>query len=156
MNTALALPARSGPRPSTNPTTPHIQRDQWAPAPLAAELWQRMIRLPGVTTGRSGVSAPSSRALHLDQRLAKGPREAFMVGTEFAHLHGDGSGSLHLALPRDVAQHAIERGWAEPHPVVAMGLGPPTLVMLYGPRDSGELDVVWGLVETSHGFATGG
>jgi Family of unknown function (DUF5519) len=155
MSTALALPARSGPRPRTNPTTPHIQLDEHAPAHLTDELWQRMTRLPGVTTGRSGISAPSSRALHLDPKLAHGPREAFMVGTEFAHLHRDGSGSLHLALPRDVAQHAIERAWAEPHPVVAMGLGPPTLVMLYGPRDQAELEVIWGLVEVSHGFATG-
>jgi Family of unknown function (DUF5519) len=155
MSTAIALPERPGPRPRTNPTTPHIQRDQWAPRHHVDELWRRMTRLPGVTTGRSGISAPSSRALHLDPPLAKGPREAFMVGTEFAHLHGDGSGSLHLALPREIARHAVEQGWAEPHPVVAMGLGPSTLVMLYGPRDTGELEVVWGLVETSHRFATG-
>ncbi|MGW1028259.1 luciferase domain-containing protein [Streptomyces sp. NPDC002577] len=149
------LPERSGHRPRTTPATPHIQLDQYAPPALQQELWRLMTGLPGVTSGRSGISLPHTRALHLDPGLALGPADAFMVGTEFAHLHGDGSGSLHVALPSARAAEAIRTGWAEEHPVVAMGLGPETWVMLYGPQDDGELAVVWQLVQESHAFACG-
>jgi hypothetical protein len=104
---------------------------------------------------RSGISLPQTRALHLDPRLARGPREAFMAGTEFAHLHGDGSGSLHLALPPARAADAIGKGWAELRcPAVAMGIAPATLVMVYGPRDDNELAVVWQLLEESYAYAS--
>ncbi|MFD4637374.1 luciferase family protein [Lentzea sp. NPDC058436] len=153
---AETVPARSGPAPATTPRTPHVQLDQFAPAEIQAELWSRMAALEGVTTGPSGISFPSSRALHLDEDAATGPEDAFLVGTEFAHLHGDGSGSLHLALPLDVAHEVIAAGWAEQHPVVALGLAHPTLVMLFGPRDADELGLVWGLVRTSHAYARTG
>ncbi|MFI7129514.1 luciferase family protein [Nonomuraea sp. NPDC050153] len=151
----MKIPQRLGPRPRTTPATPHIQLDQPAPQPLQDELWRMMTGLPGVRAGRSGVSDPRSRALHLDPALATGPRMAFMVGTEFAHLHGDGSGSLHLALPPQRAAEATAAGWAEPHPVVALGMGYETWVMVYGPKDDAEFAVVWGLVQESYHFACG-
>lgn len=64
--------------------------------------------------------------------LARGPRDAYLTGTEFVHLHGDGSGSLHVALPRARGTEAIAQGWGETHPAARMGIAPPTLVMLYG------------------------
>jgi Family of unknown function (DUF5519) len=147
---------RAGSRPRTTPATPHMQLDQQAPPALQDVLWRRMTGLEGVRSGPSGISLPQTRAIHLDPRLATGPREAFLIGTEFAHLHGDGSGSLHLTLPSHRAAEAIRLGWAEQHPVVAMGMGPDTLIMLYGPRDDTELTVVWQLVRESHTFARGG
>lgn len=72
-----------------------------------------------------------------------------------AHLHGDGSGSLHVALPREVVTDAIDKGWAEMHPAVRMFGLPSTLVMLYGPRDQGELETLWRLVQTSYEYARG-
>jgi len=108
-----------------------------------------------VRTGRSGISLPESRALHLDAGLAHGPAEAFMVGTEFGHLHGEADGSLHLMLPEAVAAEAIEKGWAELHPLARRGTAPPTLVMVYGPRNELELETVWRLIEASHRFARG-
>jgi phospholipase/carboxylesterase len=58
-------------------------------------------------------------------------------------------------LPLSIASDAIDKGWAELHPVARRGAGPPTLVMLYGPRDEAELEVVWRLVQTSYAFARG-
>ncbi|MFC6355404.1 luciferase domain-containing protein [Luethyella okanaganae] len=113
-----------------------------------------MIALEGVREGKSGVSAPSSLALYLRRDLATGPSNAFFVGTEFAHLHGDGSGSLHLSLPLNLVEEVFTAGWGEQHPVVKLG-GPPNWVMLFGPRDRAELDVVWGLVHASYVFARG-
>jgi hypothetical protein len=133
---------------------PHQQLDQIAPLSLQEELWNRMKELEGVRTGRSGVSLPESRALHLDQNLAAGPPEAFLVGTEFAHLHGPSDGSLHLALPEVEAAEAIEKGWGELHPVAQL-IGRPTMLMLYGPRNDSELETVRRLVQLSYAFARG-
>jgi hypothetical protein len=49
---------------------------------------------------------------------------------------------------------ALEAGWAEPHPL-AGGFTPSGTVMVYGPRNAEELEVVWNLVQQSHRFATG-
>ena len=155
MSTTVSLPQRSGERPKTGPAMPHQQLDQIAPVELQEELWRRMTGLEDVSTGRSGVSLPETRALHLDPRRASGPPEAYLVGTEFAHLHGDFDGSLHAALPRAVADEAIEKGWAELHPLAREGVLPPTLVMLYGPREEEELETIWQLVEASYAFACG-
>ncbi len=154
-DTTAPLPRRAGDQPSTAQVMPHQQLDQTAPEALQEELWRRMTTLESVRAGRSGVSLPESRALHLDPKLAHGPASAFLVGTEFAHLHGARDGSLHLMLPPALATEAIEQGWAEPHPLARTGQAPPTLVMLYGPRDEAELETVWGLIEASYAFARG-
>lgn len=151
----LDLPGRSGPRPRTGPALPHQQLDQTAPALLQEQLWRRMAALDGVRAGRSGVSLPQTRALHLDPELALGPADAFMADVEFAHLHGTSDGSLHVALPPDVAARAIARGWAELHPLARRGMIPATHVMIYGPRDEAELEAVWQLVEISYAYARG-
>lgn len=154
-NKSLDLPTRAGERPTTGPEIPHQQLDQTAPAALQEELWTRMSALEGVWTGRSGISLPDTRALHLDPALALGPPEAFMVGLEFAHLHGPSDGSLHAILPHDVASQAIQTGWAELHPLARRRALPAAIVMIYGPRDTAELETVWRLVEASYTFARG-
>lgn len=155
MTETAVLPRRAGERPSTRLAMPHQQLDQTAPVSLQEELWGRMTGLEGVRAGRSGVSLPQTRALHLDPALALGPTDAFMVGTEFAHLHGAFDGSLHLTLPGAVAEETIEKGWAELHPLARQGVAPRSLVMVYGPRDEDELETVWKLIEASYAFARG-
>jgi phospholipase/carboxylesterase len=63
------------------------------------------------------------------------------VGGEFAHLHPHSDGSLHLTLPRDLAEEVVAKGWGEPHVVVGWAT-----LMVYGPRDPAELKVVWSIV----------
>ncbi|MGW2560882.1 luciferase domain-containing protein [Streptomyces sp. NPDC001514] len=154
MATQLVLPERPGERPSTGRVV-HSQLDQNGPVEFHRELWRRMQALDGVMVGRSHVSLPQSRALHLDPARATGPDTAYLSGTEFAHLHAADDGSLHVMLPPADAAEAIAKGWAEHHPMVHRGFLPPTAVMLYGPRDDEELGVVWGLIELSHAFASG-
>jgi phospholipase/carboxylesterase len=101
------------------------------------------------------VSVPGARAAVLRADEAGGPPEAFMVGREFAHLHPHPDSSLHLNLPADRAAEAIAAGWAEHHYLVAGGQLPPTVVMVFAPRDADELEVVWTLVQDSHRFASG-
>jgi phospholipase/carboxylesterase len=55
-----------------------------------------------------------------------------------------------------LAEAAERAGWAEPHFLVRTGQAPPTVVLLYAPRDEAEGDVILRLVRTSYEFATTG
>jgi hypothetical protein len=155
----VSLPRRQGPRPRTTATNPHTQLDQ-QPAAADAErlrtaLASLVFALPDVQERPSAVSVPGARALWLADAAARGPRDAFLIGTEFAHLHPAPDWSLHVALPPPLAQEAIDTGWAEVHPVARLGFIPTNVVMIYAPRDDGEVQIVAGLVRTAHAFARG-
>ena len=147
------LPTRAGPRPRTLPRPPHSQLSDNAPVEMQRAVAAFMFSLPGVRDCPSRISVPGARAMCIDPARCTGPRGAFMVGHEFAHLHPPDDGSLHVCLPADLARRAIAAGWAEVHPVASM-MGSDTLVMLYGPRDAQELAVVTSLIQASLDFAT--
>jgi phospholipase/carboxylesterase len=149
------LPERIGGPPRTNPAMPHTQVSENAPSPLQEALFERISALPGVAVGPSHVSVPGARGFHLDAEHAKGATEAFMVGTEFAHLHPAYDGSLHVKLPEAMARQVIEHGWGEFHPMVSQGAIPPTTLMVFGPRDDSEVDTVFAIVRASYDAATG-
>lgn len=149
------LPRRNGPRPRTTPTNPHTQLEQNPDPALVDELARRVFALPGVEERPSAISVPGARALWMGEEIPAGPREAFMIGREFAHIHPMPDGSLHAALPPEVAEEAIEKGWAEQHPVARMGYIPRNVVMIYAPRDQEEIEIVAGLVAESHRYAGG-
>ena len=153
---ANPLPERRGSRPRTTSTNPHVQLEQNAAAEHWAELVQRAFMLPDVEERPSLVSVPGARALWLRDGVPAGPRDAFMVGREFAHIHPLPEGSMHVALPPELARVAVEKGWAEPHPVARMGYIPETIVMIYGPRDAEEVEVGWMLLRASYAYALGG
>ena len=153
---ALELSPRSGPPPRTTPTNPHMQLDQQAASPaLRDELAARVFALPGVVERPSMISVPGARALWLEETLAAGPPEAFLVEREFGHLHPAPDESLHLMLPEELAARVSGTGRGEPHPAARMGLIPPTAMMVYAPRDEDELETVARLVEASYRFARG-
>jgi hypothetical protein len=150
----LQLPRRTGGRPRTTPANPHTQLDQQPTDPrLPAELARRVFALPGVVEQPSRISVAGARALTLAPGEPLGPPEAFMIGSEFAHMHPAPDHSLHAMLPPEIVAAVLDAGWGEPHPVARMGLLPATAVMLYAPRDEAELGVVECLVRTSHAFA---
>lgn len=148
-----SVPPRDGDRPTTSTPSvdrpfPHQQLDQNAPASMQEALFQRVTDLPGITVGPSLVSLPEARAFHLEPELAQGPPSAFQRRTEFAHIHGVDDGSLHLTLPPDLYDRVLETGWGEPHPISGT-------MMLFGPRNDDELEVVWEIVHASYRYATG-
>jgi phospholipase/carboxylesterase len=144
--------ARSGPRPRTTSTNPHTQLDQNAPVALQERLFSGARDLPGVAVGPSHVSVPGARAFHLPG--CRNPADAgFMVEREFAHLHPPDDGSLHMSLPPDIVKAVIDNGWAEYHPLAGKYGLPANIVMVYGPRDEAELEIVGDLVRASHGHA---
>ena len=82
-----ALPQRSGPRPRTTPTNPHTQLEQNPDTSIVEEVARRIFYLPSVEERPSAISVPGARALWLREEVPAGPREAFMIGREFAHVH---------------------------------------------------------------------
>ncbi|MBV8996066.1 MAG: phospholipase [Pseudonocardiales bacterium] len=150
------LPERCGEPPEVSVTTPQQQQSQNAPAELQEALFDRIVQLDGVATAPSAVSVPGARAFILGCGSARGPREAFIVPDfgEFAHLHPGYDGSLHLALPVSLAHDALAKGWAVAHPLAGLRLA-PGMVMIFGPRDAAELDIVTAIVRASHAYAAG-
>ena len=101
------------------------------------------------------MAASGALALCLADEYAKGPREAFIDGPEFCHLHAAPEGSIHLTLPQRLGEQAIEMGWAEQHPVVGTGSITDCLLLVYAPRDDTELETVVNLIAMSRSFAQG-
>ena len=143
---------RAGPRPRTTQTNPHTQLDQNAPLPLQEKVFALARLLPGVVVGASHVSVPGTRAFHLPS-CSHPADDGFMLEREFAHLHPSSDGSLHMSLPPRIVETVIANGWAEYHPLAGKHGLPKNIVMVYGPRDEAELEIVGALVRASHGGA---
>jgi hypothetical protein len=150
-----ALPLRRGSVPRTTQQNPQQQLEQIPDRANYAAFRQMVEAWPGV------IKAPSVRAphgtigLYLDPREAKGPREAFLLDTEFAHLHPLPDGSLHMVLPPDVHAAAIAAGWGLPHPMAGMPTVSLQTILIFAPRDAVERDVVAGLIRAAERFARG-
>ncbi|KZT53145.1 hypothetical protein CALCODRAFT_501422 [Calocera cornea HHB12733] len=154
------VPVRRGPRASILVQgLPHRQIPQLLDEELEKELKARFDTFGAshsLTSGESHIE-PNALALflpHTPPSLSQHPelqippsRKASSY--EFAHIHG-GESSMHLFLaPLDAAE-AIEKGWAVRFPL-AGGLGEwgraQGRVLVYAPRDRGEVGVVMRLVE---------
>jgi phospholipase/carboxylesterase len=148
------LPERPGAFPATSTNTPQEQLTQQSPPALQEELFDRLAKLDGVGTRDSAISVPGARAFVV--RKPGGPAEAFLVPQvgEFAHLHPSYDGSLHLALPPSRAADLLAKRWGVAHPLAGLRVT-PGMVMVFGPRDGDELEVVASIVATSHAWATG-
>jgi len=127
------LPRRRGPRPITTPSNPHTQIDQQpADDRPRQRLKARLADLEVVWT-ESMISVPGAEALTLRLDATLGNPDAFMMGSEFAHLHPAPDQSLHMVLPTEAARVAIEAGWAEQHPMARLGVDSSGAVMVYAP-----------------------
>jgi phospholipase/carboxylesterase len=135
-------------------TTPQQQEAQNAPSALQEEVFARVGALPDVVTAPSRISVPGARAFTVPPALAAGPQEAFLVPSvgEFAHIHPEYDGSLHLSLPVPLAHDALRKGWAVAHPLAGIQLT-SGMVMIFGPRDEAEIETVVGIVAASHSYA---
>jgi hypothetical protein len=151
MENQTALPPRKGPRPRTTPCAPHSQIDQ-IPADMRA-LCQQLIEavsdLDHVDRGGSRRAPPGTVGLYMKPDHACASERCFLLGHEFAHVHLEDDGSLHLILPEPLRTEAIEAGWAEPHPMAGLPTVSLDTVMLYAPRDAEEVATIAGLVRSS-------
>lgn len=154
MTTDTHLVPRRGPRPRTTDELPHSQLDQQpADSRHVDIILAEALTWPAVIGQPSAISVEGARALALVDGITGGPAEASMIGLEFCHVHAQGDFSLHATLPVPLAEAAERAGWAEPHYLVQTGQVPPTVVILYAPRDEGEREVILGLVRASYEFA---
>ncbi|MEM8541802.1 MAG: hypothetical protein AAGF25_12680 [Pseudomonadota bacterium] len=151
----LKLARRAGQPPETTSSLPHSQVTQHGPDDIIQELHAWCFALPLVANEHSQISVPGSRALVLHEGTECN-HEAFMVGREFAHIHPHpDNGSMHVKLSAEDAQSVVEAGWGEDHYLVTQGHYPPGLIMVFSPRNEGELDIVKQIVARSYAFATG-
>ncbi len=152
----ISLPQRRGEPPKTHYGLPHEQLSQNPSPEMHAQLLGQAFGFEFVERRPSIISVPGAEALWLTDEGGNSCAEAFMRGNEFAHVHPPYDGSMHMMLPEDCVRELLERGWGEHHPLVPEGKMAPTGVMVFGPRDQGELGVVMGLIEESYKFARGG
>jgi len=148
------LPQRAGNRPEVSWTIPQQQESQNAPAHLQERLFDELRTLAGVEVGPSRISVPGARGLTLSE--GSPDPQAWLVPQvgEFAHLHPEHDGSMHLVLPPDLAADLVTKGWGRPHMWAGSRLS-PGFVLVFGPRDDDELATVLGIVAASHAYATG-
>jgi phospholipase/carboxylesterase len=149
------LPVRAGRPPDVTAAIPQHQETQNAPAELQERLWSRLAALPDVKTGPTKVGVEGTRALLVDRTAAAGPDAAFILPDdgEFAHQHPDPDGSLHVVLPDAQAYDAVSKGWALAHPLAGVRLS-AGMVLVYGPRDPAEVEIVAAIAAASHRYAT--
>ena len=130
-----------------------MQLDQNPSPEMHAKLVKRLFALPSIVEGPSAISVPGARALVVEPNRPVGPPDAFLIDRELAHIHPVRDGSLHIAMPPDLVEEAMESGWAEVHPVALRGMIPMNMLMVYGPRTDDELETVMKLVEASRARA---
>jgi phospholipase/carboxylesterase len=118
-------------------------------------------KLTGITVASTTSSLQGSFGWFLDTRLGRtGPPRAGntnnTLGIEFGHSHNQQDGSVHLFLPATWSEIVLEKGWGDLHANTASIAGEDSsYILIFGPRDRGELDVVWLIVQCSYAFATG-
>ena len=110
-----------------------------------------------MSTAPAKVGVPGTRALLLDRATASAGDEAFVLPAdgEFAHQHPEPDGSLHLVLPAELGYDALAKGWAIAHPLAGVRLA-TGLVLVPGPRDDAELEIVAAIAAAAHRFASDG
>lgn len=150
-------PFREGPPPETPGGIPHQQYNQNAPVAMQKALRAAAATLPGMRFEPTPFSLSGSVGWRLEKRLARGPAGAFIrQSLEFGHQHVPADGSMHMLLPLQFAAAALEKGWGVIHPLTDSISGEQSeYVMIFGPRDEGELRTVWIIAQISYYQARG-
>jgi len=149
------LSPRAGLAPQTTPCAPHEQVSQNPDAATHRSFKERAFDFPFVERRHSMISVPGAEALCLHHDHAHGCTEAFMIRNEFAHVHPAYDGSMHLMLPIECTHELFAKGWGEPHPMAASGMIPKNAVMVFAPRNEGEIATALKILATSYDFACG-
>lgn len=133
-----------------------MQLDQQPAAPYSKALVEMAQGLPGVVLAWSRRAPENTVGLFLHPAHAKGPADAFMLDTEFAHVHPAPDFSLHLTLPEPLRSEALTAGWVEAHPLAGYPTVSALIVLLFAPRDEDELAIAKHLIKASWAYASDG
>ena len=134
------IPTRNGKRPSTICGPLHIQCSGSGDTQYVRGLVTEVLTWPHVESTPPVVTSPDLISIHLRQARAAIPSSAATIVKEFAKVYVEAP-AIYLTLPLVTAHWAILRGWAEPHYLASNGMMPAGTVLLYTPRDEGELEV---------------
>ncbi|KAI6087253.1 hypothetical protein F4821DRAFT_116417 [Hypoxylon rubiginosum] len=159
------LPTPLSPRPGPRPEVPTFvgpqrQTTQQATPPTRAAQEAFLHAFSAANPSRivvrpSNLEGPLFNSLWLVDDGVPVRDEIKRLHREFAHPHGEGS--THLVLSLSDAKAAIEMGWAERHRMSGVGgLMPWGFVLIYAPRDEGEMEVWKRFVLASARYALGG
>lgn len=167
-----ALPPRRGARAQVGGVAPHRQLSQHPPEPLRAKIRSLFAsaaaRNPDVVEMKLSLYERHNHALFVKSALLEDadarktlPQTPIISRGEIGHPHPDLS--IHLYLSPADARVLIEKGWAERHrlsvPRTSIFAGryhvADTFLMVYGPRDEGEMAVLQTILLNSIRFMTG-
>lgn len=147
---ARSLPERAGDRPQTTDCAPHSQvnqlPDQFVSRTLSEFMIETIAAFADVQTAPSRRAPPGTVGFYLDTAWATGDERCFLLSNEIAHVHISDDGGLHAILAEPLRSEAIEKGWAEPHPLAGQPTVSPDTVMIYAPRDGAEAEIIVDLV----------
>lgn len=156
-NALNEAPFREGAAPDTPDGIPHQQLNQNAPITMQEVLRASASALPGIQFEPTPFSLLGSVGWRLDESSAQGPAEAFIrESLEFVHQHVPADGSMHMLLPLEFSGTALEKGWGVIHPFNDSISGENSeYVMIFGPRNEGELKTIWIIAQISYYQARG-
>jgi len=150
------LPERSGPRPTIAGIAPQRQLDQ----PGCSKMYQVLRASLQKVAEKYTESLCIGTSCFEKKGLALFALEAINATCrgEICHVHHSDR-SMHMNLHPDDAKVVLEKGWGERHPLARGGwLGryvPREFIMVYAPRDLGELDVVCRIIEAAGFWVSG-
>jgi hypothetical protein len=148
------LPPRKGKRPQTIRGPLHIQCNGYGDPKYVNQLVEQVLTWPHVESSPPPVSPPDTIRVRLAEMVATDEPSAFLSAREFGRVLL-GAPTIYLTLPLVCAHWAIVHGWAEPHYLASFDLMPAGAVVVYTPRDEGELGVCYSLFSQSYRFACG-
>ena len=151
------LRPRLGPRPEVRGIAPHRQVTQRGHTATYELLVNKIERL-GSSTDDLFI-ATSCFEKHSTGLFTLAPVHRTCAG-EICHTHPSDGGSMHLTLPPADLKAVLEAGWGERHPLSRGGwferFVPAGFVMVYAPRDEGEVEVVIEVVRAAGWYVRGG
>lgn len=149
------LPRRAGLRPriGVHPV-PHRQLDQLP----GEDMTRRIVATFDAQVGRQSdllryelsFFEKRNQAVFL-RDPAVGHADAQASHGEIAHVHPS-DGSMHMIFGASDARTVIEAGWGECHPLAGKRGLPDTYVLVYPPRDDGELLLTGRLLDAAVGY----
>ncbi|GME32686.1 uncharacterized protein LTHEOB_10122 [Neofusicoccum parvum] len=168
-----ALPPRTGSRAQVGGIAPHRQLSQHPPEELREDIHNLFANAAAVNPEileikTSGYERHNDALFVAEKLLRKAqasglPQTAVIANGEIGHPHPDLS--IHLYMSPADARVLIEKGWAERHrmsvPAGSLSRNIPifsrigdTFLMIYGPRDEGEMAVLGVILRNSIRFMT--
>jgi hypothetical protein len=152
INVTPSLPNRRGKRPVTIVNPLHLQCCDHGDDKALRDLVDEVIAWPDVEAAPLPVGSETLISFQVGAEVATEDPFVFITGREFGRVFF-AAPTIYLTLPLICAHWAVVRGWAEPHYSSGCGLVPPSVMVVYTPRDGREVAVCRSLFWISYNFA---